>query len=62
MEIGLGIAYETWFAQERYQLYAKAGWEEQVWINYNYNTPNGTVNNTGSLTLQGLTAKIGLAF
>lgn len=62
VELGLGLAYETWFAKERYQLYAKAGWEEQVWVGYNYNNPNGTVNNTGNLTLQGLTAKIGLAF
>lgn len=62
IELGLGLTYMTWFYNETYQLYAKAGWEEQIWLNYNYNMPNDTVNNTGNLTLQGLTAKIGFAF
>jgi len=62
IEMGVGLSYMQWFANERYQLYAKAGWEEQIWIGYNYNTPSGTFNNTGNLTLQGLTTKLGLAF
>ncbi|MBS0627350.1 MAG: hypothetical protein JSS09_03980 [Verrucomicrobia bacterium] len=61
-EMGIGLTYMTWFYNEKYQIYAKAGWEEQIWLNYNYNMPNGVVNNTGNLTLQGLTAKVGFAF
>lgn len=62
IEMGLGLTYMTWLYNETYQLYAKAGWEEQIWINYNNNMPNSTVNNTGNLTLQGLTVKAGFAF
>ncbi len=62
IEAGLGISYITWLKQERYQLYAKAGWEEQIWINYNQIDINNVANNTGNLTMHGLTIKMGLAF
>ncbi len=62
IEAGLGVSYTTWFKEERYQLYAKAGWEEQVWIGYNQIDINNIANNTGNLTMQGLTAQVGLAF
>lgn len=61
-EIGIGLTYMTWFANERYQLYAKAGWEEQIWLSYNKNVVNGMMSLDGSLTLQGLTAQLGFAF
>lgn len=61
-EIGIGLTYMTWFSNERYQLYAKAGWEEQIWLSYNKNVVNGMMSLDGSLTLQGLTAQLGLAF
>lgn len=62
IEAGLGISYRKHFHENRYMFYAKAGWEEQIWIGYNYNMPNGTPNTTGNLTLQGVTLQAGLAF
>ena len=62
IETSVGLSYMNWFYNEAYQLYAKAGWEEQIWISYNNNAPSGTVNNTGNLTLHGLTLKLGFVF
>ena len=62
LEAGLGATYMVWFAKERYLLTLKAGWEEQVWLNYNQNLPCSASNISGSLTLQGLTVKVGFAF
>jgi len=61
-EAGLGLTYMTWFKDNKYQLYAKAGWEEQIWLGYNKNLVNGQISTGGSLTLQGFTAKLGLVF
>ena len=61
-EIGIGLTYMAWFKQERYQLYMKAGWEEQIWLSYNKNIVNGLMSTDGALTLHGLTAQLGLAF
>ncbi len=62
IEAGLGLSYMVWFKQNQYQFYTKAGWEEQIWIGYNKNIVNGMSSSCGSLTLQGLTWKLGLAF
>jgi hypothetical protein len=62
LEAGLGLSYMVWFKEKRYQLYLKAGWEEQIWIGYNKNRVNGLNSADGSLTLQGLTAQAGFAF
>lgn len=61
-EAGFGVTYMIWFSGQRYQLYTKAGWEEQVWIGYNKNPVNGQSNSNGSLTMQGLTWKVGFVF
>lgn len=61
-EAGFGLTYRVWFKKERYELYTKAGWEEQVWVGYNKNLVNGQSNSNGSLTMQGLTWKIGFVF
>lgn len=61
-EAGLGLSYVTWFKKNRYQLFAKAGWEEQIWLSYNKNMVNGQMSTSGSLTLQGLTLKLGFVF
>jgi hypothetical protein len=62
IEAGLGATYMVWFANERYLLTLKAGWEEQIWLNYNRNILSPIESSSGSLTLQGLTFKVGLAF
>ena len=62
LEFGLGAMYTMLFNNDACQLLVKAGWEEQVWVNYNHNSINGTWNTTGNLSLQGLTLKAGLAF
>lgn len=62
IETSVGVTYMNWFYNEAYQLYAKAGWEEQIWIDYNQNTPAGLLNNTGNLTIHGLTVKLGFVF
>ena len=62
IEAGLGATYMVWFYEEAYQFYAKAGWEEQIWIDYNHININGTPNNTGILSMHGLTLKVGFAF
>ena len=62
VEAGIGLTYMTWFNDDNYQLYAKAGWEQQAWIDYNHNAITGLPNNTGILSIQGVTIKAGFAF
>ena len=62
IEAGIGLTYMTWFNNEKYQVYAKAGWEQQAWIDYNHNAISGMPNDTGILSIQGLTVKAGFAF
>ncbi len=61
VEAGLGLTYMTWFYDESYMFSLKAGWEEQIWVNYNHmiNLPS---NNTGNLSLHGLTLRAEFAF
>ena len=61
-EVGLGISYMIWFKQNRYQFFTKLGWEEQIWLSYNKNIVNGQTSENGSLTMQGLTWKVGFIF
>jgi hypothetical protein len=62
LEVGIGLAYMKWLYNEAYQLYAKAGWEEQIWSGYNHSIQTSSFNSTGALTMQGLTAKLGFVF
>ncbi len=63
LEMGLGVRYETFFSQDRYQLFAQLGWEQQVWWGQNQfiltDAPNMSSNN---LVLQGLDLKFGFNF
>jgi hypothetical protein len=61
VELGAGLSYMVWFNKERYQLTLQAGWEEQVWINFNQFTTVNTLR-PGNLNFQGLTVKALFAF
>lgn len=58
IEAGVGLSYINWFCDNTYRIEVQAGWEEQVWLDYNYFQQQGF----GSLTTQGLTFKVGLTF
>lgn len=60
-EIAAGLRYQMWFNNDRCQFYGQAGWEQQIWTNFNH-IPNQNLTRTGDLTIQGLTAKVGFAF
>jgi hypothetical protein len=59
VEAGIGLTYMTWFYDETCAFDVRAGWEEQVWIDFNRFMDVGT---TGNLSLHGLTIKAGLNF
>jgi len=58
-EAGLGVSYITWFDCSRYRFEFRAGWEEQIWLDFNHYM---TLGGTGNLSLQGLTLKAMLNF
>ena len=60
-EISAGLRYQVWFNDDRCQFYGQAGWEQQIWTNFNH-IPNQNLTRTGDLTIQGLTAKFGFVF
>jgi len=62
LETGLGFIYQHWFHQERHLFFAKAGWEGQIWFDYNQLIQPPTAPKCGSLSFQGLTAEIGFTF
>ena len=59
IETGLGVTYMTWFHHDKYQFQVQAGWEEQVWVNFNHFVETAV---NGDLSLQGLTIKAGFIF
>lgn len=59
IEAGLGFSYITWFSDSHYRFELRAGWEEQIWIDYNRSQD---FNRVGNLTVQGLTLKAMLNF
>ena len=59
LEAGLGFAYITWWDCSRYRFEFRAGWEEQIWLDFNHYM---TLGGTGNLSLQGLTLKAMLNF
>lgn len=61
-EASLGLIYMLWFNQNRTMFFAKAGWEEQVWVHYNQITPSIFNVKAGNLSLHGLTVEIGFTF
>jgi hypothetical protein len=59
VETGIGLTYMTWFCDDSCAFDLRAGWEEQVWMDFNRFVDIG---DTGNLSLHGLTIKAGLAF
>jgi hypothetical protein len=59
IETGFGLAYITWFNEDRLRLQVQLGWEHQIWTDFNYFTQG---QGNGSLALQGMTLKGGLTF
>lgn len=62
LEMAFGVRYETFFSNDRYQLFFQAGWEEQFWFDHNQLIDNGFRYGRGDLTLQGLDIKAGFSF
>jgi hypothetical protein len=58
-ETGLGLTYMAWFDHEEYLFQVSAGWEEQVWLDFNHLVD---FSRTGNLSVHGLTVKAGFAF
>jgi len=56
IELGLGLTYKAFFYECAHALTVSAGWEEQMWIDFNGGLPGG------NMTLQGLTVKVGYEF
>jgi len=54
LEAGLGFSYITWWDCSRYRFEFRAGWEEQIWLDFNHYM---TLGGTGNLSLHGLTLK-----
>lgn len=59
IEAGLGLAYITWWDNDNYRAQIQAGWEEQVWLDFNHFMD---AYRSGSLSLQGLTVRGTLTF
>lgn len=65
LEFALGVRYETFFSNDRYQLFAQAGWDQQVWFNQTHfivGLASGSGQISGNLVLQGLNVKFGFSF
>ncbi len=61
LELGLGFEYMLWFNNETCLFFAKAGWEEQVWSDFNqFVLPLERMH--GDLSLHGLTIEAGFSF
>ena len=59
LEAGLGLSCITWWDSNRYRFEFRAGWEQQIWLDFNHYM---TLGGTGNLSLQGLTLKTMLNF
>lgn len=57
LEMGIGLRYETWFADDEYHFLLQAGWEEVYLANYNQFLKLFSESNHGDLSMQGLTIK-----
>ncbi|MCB1107816.1 MAG: MOMP family protein [Chlamydiia bacterium] len=63
MELGVGLRWEMWFNDDSYHALIQAGWEEQIWWDFNrffhIFQPNAML---GNLQFQGLTLKFRFDF
>ncbi len=59
LEGGIGLTYMTWYHNDHCMFQIQAGWETQVWLDFNHfvETTKG-----GNLSLQGLTLQVLFAF
>lgn len=62
LEMDLGLRWETWFSDDDYHFLIQAGWEEQVWFNFNNLARFIGESVNGNLTTQGLTLKFRFDF
>ena len=62
LEMVAGVRYETFFCNDRYQLFFQAGWEEQIWFDQNQLIDDGVRYGRGDLVFQGLDIKAGFSF
>lgn len=62
LEAGIGLIFQHWFHGGRRLVFAKAGWEGQVWVDYNQIPQAPTVGKAGNLSLHGLTVEVGFTF
>ncbi len=61
LELGIGLECTHWFHDDTCLFFAKLGWEEQIWSNFNQFTY--PLNNLhGDLSLHGLTLSLGFTF
>ncbi len=61
MEMSLGFQGMVWFNKETCLFFARAGWERQIWCDFNqFAFPMQRA--SGNLSLQGLTARIGFTY
>lgn len=58
-ETNIGLTYMYWFNKDEYLLQFSAGWEEQIWLDFNNFVD---FSRTGNLSVHGLTVKAGFAF
>lgn len=61
IEVGGGVQWQTWFYRNKWRLTVKAGWEEQIWINYNQMIRFEGISG-GDMTLEGLTVSAKMDF
>jgi hypothetical protein len=62
LEFALGLRWETWFSDDDYHVLLQAGFEEQIWFNYNHILTTQKEASSGNLTTQGLTARFRFDF
>ncbi len=61
LELGLGLEYMTWFNKDTCLFFARAGWEEQIWSDFNqFVLPLDRMH--GDLSLHGLSLRLGFTF
>ncbi|NGX51218.1 MAG: hypothetical protein K1060chlam2_01080 [Chlamydiae bacterium] len=61
-ELELGVRWEIWFYDDNYHFAIQAGWEEQVWINWNTFIQFGDIDTWNDLNFHGLNLKFRFDF
>lgn len=61
-ELELGLRYEMWFYDDNYHFAIQAGWEQQVWVNWNTFHSLTQPDNWSDLNFQGLNLKFRFDF